>query len=216
MVEHARWLAGIALVGGMALAPACESWAHEGHVHAGPAAAATSDVPQGKPVKLADTALIDQDGHPVRLLSDVLRDKVVVVSFIYTNCTDACPMVSHTFSQLQDQLGPMLDAQVRLVSMTVDPARDTPAVLKAYSAQHGAKAGWRWLTGSAANVTEALKGFGVYNPRFENHSGVVLIGDPRSGTWTRVYENDDAQQMLAKAREYLAAHDRMAATAMKR
>ncbi len=172
-------------------------------------------MPQGKPVKLADTALVDQDGRPVRLLSDVLRDKVVVVSFIYTSCTDVCPMVSHTLSQLQDQLGPLLDSQVRLVSVTVDPARDTPAVLKAYSARYGATAGWRWLTGSPANVTEALKGFGVYNPHFENHSGVVLIGDARSGTWTRVYENDDPQQMLAKAREYLAARDRMAATAMK-
>lgn len=214
MVEHGRWLGGIALVAGLALGPAGASWAHEGHVHGAAAPADTGGAPQAKPVKLSDTALVDQNGRAVRLLSDVLRDRIVVVNFIYTNCTDVCPMVSHTFSQLQDELGGMLDKQVQLVSVTVDPARDTPAVLKAYSAQHGARAGWSWLTGTAANVTEALKGFGVYHPNFENHSGVVLVGDPRSGKWTRVYETEDAQQLLGKTREYLAArgaHDHMAA-----
>ena len=217
-MKHGRWLGEVALLAGLALGPAGASWSHEGHMHhGGPAPADLAGAPQAKPVKLSDTALVDQNGRAVHLLSDVLRDKVVVVDFIYTNCTDVCPMVSHTFSQLQDALGGMLDSQVRLVSLTVDPARDTPAVLKAYSAQHGARAGWSWLTGTAANVTEALKGFGVYNPNFESHSGVVLIGDPRSGTWTRVYESDDAQHMLGKTRELLAAraHGRMAAAAMK-
>jgi len=190
-----------AAVLGVAMLPAGVAWGHDGH-HGPLAVAAT---PQGAAVKLSDTVLTDQDGRHLRLLSDVVADKVVVVSFVFTNCTDTCPVVSHTFSQLQDQLGSALDSRVRLVSLTVDPARDTPSVLKAYSAHHGAQPGWLWLTGSSANVTEALKGFGAYSANFENHPGVVLIGDGRSGKWTRFYDIENAQRLIAKTQEFLAA-----------
>jgi protein SCO1/2 len=156
-------------------------------------------------VKLTDTVLADQDGRQMRLLSDVVADKVVVVNFVFTNCADSCPMVSHTFSELQENLGDAMESRVRLVSLTVDPARDTPDKLKEYSARLGAKPGWLWLTGSSPNVTEALKGFGVYSANFENHAGVVLIGDGRSGKWKRAYDLDNAQRLIAKAQEVLAA-----------
>jgi protein SCO1/2 len=191
---------------GAAILPAGSSWGHDHGHHSAPAAVPAT--PQAKAVKLSDTVLTDQDGRQVRLLSDVVADKVVVVSFLFTNCTDSCPVVSHTFSQLQDKLGDALESRVRLVSLTVDPARDTPSTLKAYSAQHGARPGWLWLTGPSANVTEALKGFGVYSANFERHPMVVLIGDGRSGKWTRFWDIDDAQRLIAKTNEYLAAKGR--------
>jgi protein SCO1 len=202
-----------ALVLGVSMLPVGVAWGHDPSHHR--AAAAVPAVPQGKAVKLSDTVLTDQDGREVRLLSDVVADKVVVVSFVFTSCTDSCPMVSHTFSQLQDKLGGMLESRVRLVSLTVDPARDTPSKLKAYSAQHGARPGWLWLTGSSVNVTEALKGFGVYSANFENHPGVVMIGNGRSGKWTRVYDTDDAQLLIGKTQELLAAqgHNKLASAA---
>ena len=214
-MNKANCLTGPAFAVALAMLPAGAAWCHEGHVHGGPAQqapAASTAALQGKVVKISDTNLLDQDGHRVRLLSDVVSDKVVVVSFIYTSCTDVCPMVSHTLSQLQDQLGGLLESQVRLVSLTVDPARDTPAKLKAYSALYGARPGWQWLTGAASDVTEALKGFGVYSANFEQHAGVILVGDGRSGKWTRVYETEDVQRLLARTRDLLAAraHERLA------
>jgi protein SCO1/2 len=200
----------IAAVLGLSMLPAgvarsAEEHQHGGHEHSHHTPSAAPVMPQGLPLRLTDTVLTDQDGRQKRLLSDVVADKVVVVSFLYTNCTAVCPIVSHTFSQLQDQLGSLLDSRVRLVSLSVDPARDTPGTLKAYSAQHGARPGWLWLTGSSANVTEALKAFGAYSANFENHPAVVMVGDGRSGKWTRLYDIDDSQRLLAKAREYLAA-----------
>jgi protein SCO1 len=200
-METAHWMTAAVVIGAAAL-PGTVAWGHD-HSHHSPSARAAT--PQGKAVKLSDTVLTDQDGRQVRLLSDVVADKVVVVSFLFTSCTDSCPIVSHSLSQLQDKLGDMLDSQVRLVSLTVDPARDTPAKLKSYSAQHGARPGWLWLTGSPANVTEALKGFGTYSANFENHPGVVMIGDGRSGKWTRVYDIDDAQRLMVKTQVFLAA-----------
>jgi protein SCO1 len=201
----AEWMVGAGLVLALGMVPSGAAWSHEGHVHGAGTQQPTAAAPDGKAVKLSDTNLLDQDGRRVRLMTDVIGDKVVVVSFIYTTCTDVCPMVSHTLSQLQEQLGGLLESQVRLVSLTVDPARDTSSKLKAYSAAYGPRPGWRWLTGAGPDVTEALKGFGVYSANFEQHTGVILIGDGRSGRWTRVYETEDVQALLAKTREYLAA-----------
>ncbi len=175
------------------------------HSHHHDHGAAPAAQPSGTKVKLPDTQLIDQDGRQLRLLSDVVGDKVVLVSFVYTHCTTVCPVVSHVFSQVQAQLGDQMEHQVRLVSLTVDPARDTPNRLKTYSAQHGTRTGWLWLTGTAPNVTAALKGFGTYTANFENHPAVVMVGDGRTGQWTRIYGFEDPAALVGKVRGYLEA-----------
>lgn len=194
-----RTLAAAAVLGGMVL----PGWSHDGHAHG--AAASPAPAVQGSLVTLSDTLLQDQDGHQLRLASDAVADKVVVVTFVFTNCIDTCPTVSHTFAQLQDQLGALMEQRVRLISLTVDPARDTPARLKAYAVQHGARPGWLWLTGAQAAVTAALQDFGIRVTNFENHPVVVFVGDPRSGSWTRLYDIDNPQPLLAKVRQLLAA-----------
>jgi len=155
-------------------------------------------------VKLADVVLLDQDARRMRL-ADAVGDKVVAVTFVYTNCADTCPMVSHTFSQLQEKLGTSMDSRVRLLSLTIDPARDTPERLKAYSANFNAGPGWLWLTGQAAAVTSALNGFGVHIKNVENHPSLVVVGDPRTGRWMRLYDIDKPDQIAAKLNELLAA-----------
>lgn len=178
-----------------------DTWSHDTHAHhAKPAAPA-----MGKQVKLGDVQLQDQDGRKLRLASDVVGDKLVVVTFVFTNCTDTCPTVSHTFAQVQEKLGPLMEQRVRLVSLSVDPARDTPARLKEYAALFDAKPGWLWLTGEPARVSAALQGFGVTVQRPEMHPAQVLIGDPRTNRWTRLYTVDNAQQIVAKVHELLAS-----------
>src|SRR5262249_60080831 len=75
-------------------------------------------------------ALISQDGAPVALAD--LRGKVVAVTFIYTSCTDTCPMLTALMVRVQDQLGQDFGERIAFVSITVDPDRDTPEVLKQY------------------------------------------------------------------------------------
>jgi protein SCO1/2 len=197
---HAKALLLMALA---LLVPA--AWSHGGHEHGGhegreaDAPAATS-----RPVKLTETQLLDQDGRKLRLASDVVANRIVVVSFVYTNCTDICPMVSQTFAQVQQKLGALMDSRVRLVSLTVDPKRDTPAVLKEYASHFAPKAGWLWLTGDQASVTAAHTAFGVTIRNPENHPGQIVIGDPKTGRWTRLYDIDKPEEVLAKVNELLA------------
>lgn len=95
-------------------------------------------------------ALVDQNGGTLR--SANLRESVWLASFIFTHCTDFCPRVTQEMARLRDSLRAqrLLGRTVRLVSFSVDPARDTPDVLRAYAAKFGGSPASEWalLTGS--------------------------------------------------------------------
>lgn len=136
-------------------------------------------------VEVPDVELVDQDGKAVRIRSLLQSGKPVVVSFIFTTCTTVCPMLSSIVSRVQEKLGDRLGAEVLLVSVTVDPGRDTPARLKAYATRHHARPGWTWLTGGRGQVEQVLRGMGAYTPNFADHPPMVLVGDGAGG-WTRL------------------------------
>jgi protein SCO1/2 len=97
--------------------------------------------------------LTDQLERPVS--SDMFRGKVVVADFIYTSCTDICPLLSTQMQALQERLRQesLLGSHVQLLSFSVDPARDTPAVLRAYAERHKADPdAWRFLTAPEETV----------------------------------------------------------------
>ena len=99
------------------------------------------------------SGLVDQDERPIS--ADEYRGKVVVANFIYTSCTDICPLLSARMRQLQERLRQenLLGIQVQLLSFSVDPSRDTPEVLRAYAERNGADpAAWRFITGSAERL----------------------------------------------------------------
>jgi protein SCO1/2 len=107
-----------------------------------------------------DFALTSQDGAEVTLQS--LRGKVVAVTFIYTSCPDVCPMLTDKLAHIQDELGSDFGSKVAFVSITTDPERDTPEVLKGYAEAFEANlAGWSFLTGEPAAVLEVVHRYGV-------------------------------------------------------
>jgi protein SCO1/2 len=93
--------------------------------------------------------LVAQDGQPFH--SAVLAGKIWVADFIYTTCPGPCPRMTSQMHEVQDAIVKMPD--VKLVSFTVDPARDTPAVLADYAKVHGASSQhWYFLTGPEATL----------------------------------------------------------------
>ena len=92
-----------------------------------------------------------------------LRGKVVAVTFVYASCADTCPLLTAKMAALQAKLGPEFGPRVFFASVTVDPERDTPEVLRRYARAHGANpAGWAFLTGSAAEIQDVERRYGVY------------------------------------------------------
>ena len=105
--------------------------------------------------------LVNQDGQTVRFFDDVLKGKVVVISFIFTSCQGACPLVTHKLTVVRDRLESHIGDPIQFVSLSLDPARDTPAALKAFAQKHHADhEGWVFLTGHPDNLTNIIKRLG--------------------------------------------------------
>ena len=100
--------------------------------------------------------LIDQHGRTLR--TGELRGKVVAIDFIYTRCPlpDVCPRLSANFAMLQRHFREEAGESLMLLSVTVDPEFDTPAVLADYARRWAAGSGWRFLTGDVAPLAAAL------------------------------------------------------------
>lgn len=114
-------------------------------------------------------ALTSQDGMPIALAD--YRGKVVALTFIYTQCPEICPLLTQKMVQVQDELGADFGAKVAFVSISLDPERDTPEVLKDYAQFWGAKPdGWVFLTGSPEAVRDVTRRYGVFFEKKEDGS----------------------------------------------
>jgi|CXWL01.1.fsa_nt_gi protein SCO1/2 len=136
-------------------------------------------------VILPTVSLVDQDNRAQRL-DRLVEARTVVIGFVYTNCKTSCSILSAIMAQVEQRVRDRLGDHVVLVSLTVDPAHDTPAQLKAYAAKFAETPHWYWLTGSVADVQQALRAFNI--PTFgkpEDHAPVIVAGNVRTGKWQR-------------------------------
>ncbi|MGH2532803.1 MAG: SCO family protein [Thermomicrobiales bacterium] len=109
-----------------------------------------------------DFTLVDHRGETVSL-SD-FRGKAVALAFIYTNCPDVCPLIAENLRVAQELLSEEARDDVALLAVTVDPARDTPAALQAFSERHrlADNPSWHALRGDPATLERIWRAYGVY------------------------------------------------------
>lgn len=129
-----------------------------------------------------DFALISQDGNLITL--NDYRGKVLAVDFIYTSCPDICPMLTANLSQVERALGSDFGRKVAFVSITIDPERDTPQVLKSYAENFRVNlSGWVFLTGDPAVVREVAGRYGTFAERAAdgtlNHTLLTSLVDAK-------------------------------------
>jgi protein SCO1 len=104
--------------------------------------------------------LTNQDGN--RVASGDMAGTVVVVDFIFTTCADSCPLQTEKLARLKEALGADFGTQVRFVSISIDPARDTPPALARYAERHRVRTGgWTFLTGTTEDIRRVARGYGV-------------------------------------------------------
>jgi protein SCO1 len=152
-----------------------------GHMHSMPKPGSPQPEPP-PPAKLSvpDVEVLDQNGKKQRFYSDLVKDRVVVINFMFTTCTKICPMSGANFSKLQKVLGERLGQNVFLISVTTDPETDSPEKLKAWGEKFNAKAGWTLITGDKETVDGLLRvltGDGL-NKGYHVPS-LVIVNDPR-------------------------------------
>ena len=133
-----------------------------------------------------DTVLIDDEGQEVRFFSDVLKDQVVVINFIFTHCGGACPMITEKLKMARDALSEEQAAAIRYVSISIDPARDTPAAMHEFRERHRADGNWLFLTGEQQDIDAVVKRLGQYSPDVEAHSTIMLAGNVNKRHWMKI------------------------------
>lgn len=157
----------------------------------------------GKETKfLPDLILLDQDSRRVRFYSDLIKNKIVLISFFYTSCTYVCQMQGKVFSELQAEIGERLGKEVFLISVTMDPETDTPERLKNWAAQNGLRKGWTLVTGSKDEMAKLVSHL-TGNPlgRIEMHSPFIYIGDDKNDNWAATYGLAAPKKLAKKIKE---------------
>ena len=147
-------------------------------------------------INIPDLELLDQNGRKIHFYTDLVKGQTVVINFIFTTCTTICPPLGATFARVQKELGDKVGRDVRFISISVDPATDTPERLKAWGAKFHAGEGWTFVTGDKPQVDELLRALGASSARREDHSPTVLIGNDAHGIWTRTYGLANTSQLV--------------------
>jgi protein SCO1/2 len=156
-------------------------------------------------VEIRDLELLDQHGEKVSFKSDVIGDKLVAMTFIYTTCTTICPVYSALFTKTQELLGERMGKEVVLVTLTLDPTTDVPPRLAREAKRYRAEPGWYFLTGKKQNVDEVLRGLDAYFPDFTQHPPMALVGDGKTGVWKRYNGFPKPDQIVSLLDELKAA-----------
>jgi protein SCO1 len=129
--------------------------------------------------------LVRQDGKAVSLPDEMNDGRPVVLNFIFTTCTDICPMMSAVFSQFEKRLGADVE-KVHLMSISIDPEQDTPARLVEYAKRFHAGPEWQHYTGTREASITTQRAFGVYNGGKMSHGAVTLMRAAPGKRWLRI------------------------------
>ncbi len=147
-------------------------------------------------------------GRPVNI--NQYRGKVLLVTFLYTNCPDVCPLITANLHAVLGLIGPREAARVQIVAVSVDPRGDTPKAVGAFLARHRMTGRMQYLIGSASELARVWSAWGVgsekdaQQPQFINHSGLVFGIDP-AGKQLTVYDSEFKPADLAHDVPLLAA-----------
>jgi protein SCO1 len=139
--------------------------------------------------------LITQDGKTLHFYDDMLKGKIVLINFIYTECGDSCPLETAKLAQVYKLLGDRMGKDIFFYSISVDPRRDTPAVLKAYARKFHTGPGWYFLTGKREDIDTVRKKIGMAGRLDEDpltgHTTSLTLGNEPQGQWMQDSSFDD-------------------------
>ena len=134
-----------------------------------------------------DLQLVTQDGKKVKFYTDTMEGRTVVINTIYTHCTDACPLITQKMIEIRAQVGERFGKDVFFLTLSTDPARDTPQLMKKFAREQGADVpGWLFLTGTKENLGHILKKLGMFSQVVEEHSTMLVAGNVPAKRWTKI------------------------------
>jgi protein SCO1/2 len=141
---------------------------------------------------LPNTLLTNHEGEQVRFYDDLIKDKFVTINMVYTSCKMTCPLVTANLVRVQKLLADRIGRDLFMYSITIDPKRDTPKVLKKYAKTHGVGKGWQFLTGKPEDIENLRIKLGfkwadpVRDANKDFHTGNLRYGNEPLMLWGMV------------------------------
>lgn len=157
-----------------------------------------------------NTELTTQDGNTIHFYDDLIKGKIVAINLIYTHCEYACPLETARLVQVQKILGDRVGKDIFFYSISIDPKRDTPKVMKAYMESYHIQPGWTFLTGKKDDIDFLSKKLGLYSDPSETrdgHMAYLLIGNEPMGQWMRTSGMDNPAFIAREMSDILDAGD---------
>ena len=149
----------------------------------------------------SNVELVDQNGERLKFYDEVLKDNIVVISFIFTNCQSACPLMTRNLTMIRDLLREDERRSIQFVSISIDPLRDTPSAMKEFAQKHEADIdGWLWLTGQPDDVNYITKRLGSFTDDPEMHTTTLLAANVPNAHWTKIEPNVPPNGVVARLR----------------
>ena len=133
--------------------------------------------------------LTTHEGKKVHFYDDLIKDKIVVINFMYAQCQGICPGITANLLKVQKLLGDRIGRDIFMYSITLKPEEDSPEALHHYVEMHGVKRGWLFLTGKPDEIDQLRRrlGFSDTNPKLDqdksNHIGMVRYGNEARQWW---------------------------------
>jgi protein SCO1/2 len=129
--------------------------------------------------------VVTHDGKTVRFYDDLIKGKMVVISFIFTSCKDFCPLTTARLAQVEEKLGERVGRDIFFYSITVDPENDSPEKLKEYADSFHVGPGWKFVTGKLEDIRAINNKLGERMRNLTDHRNEIVLGNDATGEWQR-------------------------------
>ena len=158
-----------------------------------------------EPVQVPDLVLKSSDEADISL-QDLLQSvsNPVMVNFIFTSCPGICPVMSNTFKKIQNMVANDDSMPLDLISISIDPDHDTPAILREYAQRFNAGPGWQFLTGPRESIIAVQKAFRNFRGNKMSHSAVTFLRVGANENWVRLEGLLEAGDIYAEYRKTLS------------
>ncbi len=132
-----------------------------------------------------NTEVITQDGQKVHFYDDLIKGKIVLISFIFTSCTDLCPLTTARITQIVERIQDQIGKKIFVISITVDPENDTPEKLKTFADAFYKGPGWTFITGKPDEIRAINSKLGNKSDVATDHRNEIVLGNDSTGEWAR-------------------------------
>lgn len=143
----------------------------------------TTPAPRRLADRFPNVAVRTQDDRQVRFYDDLIKGRMVMINFMFTSCPAQCRRATANLAAVQTAFGAHAGRDVFLISVSVDPAHDTPAVLRRYADRFHAGPGWTFVTGKPGEIATIQRRLGARDTDGSPHTGMVIYGNDASGSW---------------------------------